>query len=364
RLRALGQMASGIAHDFNNALTPVLGFTELLLVSPGILDDKKKAVGYLEIIRTAAADAADIVTRLRECHRQNERSDVFVPVDLKKVVSQSILLTQPKWKDQAQANGVSIHVREQLEDVPAVAGEESGVREILTNLIFNAVDAMPNGGILTLRTHSDGEGACFEVSDTGTGMSEEVRARCLEPFFSTKAERGTGLGLAMVFGIVQRHKGKIDIQSELGKGTTFIVSLPRYAGDAMHDKTQNEMAANRPLNILVVDDEPQICDVISAYLGVDGHHVETASGGMSGLQRFLDGRFDLVITDQAMPGMSGDQMAVAIKQFSPEIPVILLSGFNSPGVNEPLPGISAMACKPITMFTLRETINKVVQSAA
>ena len=363
RLRALGQMASGIAHDFNNSLMPVMGFAELLLVSPGILDDKKKTTEYLETIRTAAKDAASIVARMREFYRTNEQGDVFAPVDVTRLAQQVVSLTRPKWKDQAQANGAEIRIVEELETVPRVMGDESALREVLMNLIFNAVDAMPGGGVIALRTRRDGTHAVIEVSDSGTGMSEEVRQRCMEPFFSTKGESGTGLGLAMVFGIVQRHEGNIDIQTQPGKGTTFVIRFPfdvAASGTASAATAQN---AQQPLHVLVVDDEPQVRKVLTAFLETEGHSVRTAEQGVEGLRCFLDGKFDLVITDKAMPGMSGDQMAVAIKQFAPRMPIVLLSGFNSGGADEQIPGIDVIANKPITLQALRETITKAMRAA-
>ena len=363
RLRALGQMASGNAHDFNNALMPVMGFAELLLVSPDALDDKKRARGYLEIIGTAAKDAASIVARLREFYRTNENSDVFAPVDLKRLAEQSIALTSPKWKDQAQANGGEIRVVGELSEVPPVAGDESALREVLTNLIFNAVDAMPGGGVITLRTRREAELVVLEVADTGAGMTREVRERCLEPFFSTKGERGTGLGLAMVFGIVQRHRGTIGIESQIGKGTTFLIRLPQGTASAASNGTGPDARPHRPLRVLLVDDEPQVRQVLAAFLETEGHTVQTADHGIDGLRKFMDGAFDLVITDKAMPGMSGDQMAVAIKQFSPKMPVVLLSGFHSASECEEIPGVNVTASKPITLPVLRETIGRAMKSA-
>jgi nitrogen-specific signal transduction histidine kinase len=363
RLRALGEMASGIAHDFNNALMPVLGFAELLLISPAILDDKKKTAEYIEFIRTAAKDAASIVARLREFYRSNDTADVFAPVDLKQLAKQAVALTRPKWKDQAQAHGIAIHVGEDLADVPPVEGDESALREVLTNLIFNAVDAMPQGGEIVVHTRCERERAVLEVADTGMGMTDEVRRRCLEPFFSTKGERGTGLGLAMVFGIVQRHKGNIQIESEPGQGTKFIVTLPPHKGGEQKANGASGASAERPVNVLIVDDEPQIREVLAAYLEMDGHAVQTANGGTSGLRCFMDGHFDLVITDRAMPGMSGEQMAIAIKKFSPKTPIMLLSGFNSAGEEETFPGVDVVAAKPITMPDLREKIGRALQAA-
>jgi len=364
RLRALGQMASGIAHDFNNSLMPVMGFAELLLARPDILDDRKKAAEYLGMIRTAAKDAASVVARLREFYRSQENTDAFVPVDLSQLARQAASLTQPKWKDQAQANGVAIRIVEELGQVPPISGDESALREVLTNLIFNAVDAMPGGGSLILRTRCESEKVIVEVADTGAGMTEEVRKRCLEPFFTTKGERGTGLGLAMVFGIVQRHGGTIDIQSQTGKGTTISARFPVQAPVAATLAVKTApLPSQSALRVLLVEDEPQVRQVLTAFLEIDGHQVQSADHGAGGLARFLEGEFDLVITDKAMPGMSGDQMAVEIKKISPKMPVVLLSGFNSAGESEKIPGVDVIASKPITMPALREAIRKALQTA-
>lgn len=357
RLRALGQMASGVAHDFNNALVPILGFSELLQLSPGILADREKALSYVGMIHTAAGDAAKVVSRLRQFYRKQEPGEAFGEVDVAKLVAQTITLTRPRWKEQAQADGVTIHVEPELGAVPPVLGDESELREVLTNLIFNAVDAMPADGMITVRTKQEDGFAKIEVSDTGTGMTEEVRKRCLDPFFSTKGERGTGLGLSMVFGIVQRHGGTIDIRSELGVGTTFIVSLPLQGAPAGPESVaKNGARVPRSLSVLVVDDEQQVRDFISAALEADGHRVEMANDGAAGLRCFRDGRFDMVVTDKAMPGMSGDQMASAMKLMKPGTPVILLTGFGQFLDKDELPGIDVLLSKPVGVEQLREAL--------
>ncbi len=356
-------MASGIAHDFNNALVPILGFSELLLLSPAVLADRQKTAKYLETIQTAAKDAASVVSRLREFYRPNKDDREFAPVSLKRLVEQSITLTKPKWKDQAQASGATIEIALELEPVPAVAGEESALREVLTNLIFNAVDAMPGGGTITLRTRRNGDFATLEVSDTGTGMSEETRTRCLEPFYSTKGERGTGLGLSMVFGIVQRHSGSLDLRSELGKGTTFIIKLPLQEPGAERDLEKPVRIAQRSLRVLVVDDEAPVRDTLAAVLATEGHEVELAHDGADGLRRFGAAKFDLVVTDKAMPGMSGDQMAATMKQVAPHVPIILLTGFGHFHEKSDFPGIDVLASKPIRIPNLREAIASAIHAA-
>jgi signal transduction histidine kinase/ActR/RegA family two-component response regulator len=361
RLRALGQMASGIAHDFNNALSPILGYSELLLDRPQQLEDHQKVTRYLQMINTGAKDAASVVRRLREFYRNREEDEVFLAVNLNDLIEQVIMLTQPKWKDQALANGITINLNTDLQNVPRVSGNDAELREVLTNLVFNGVDAMPEGGTLTVRTRPEGGQVLLEVSDTGTGMTEEVRQRCLDPFFTTKRERGTGLGLAMVYGIIQRHRGTMAIESELGRGTTFIIGLPVYAEQERSGKTEDPERPSRQLRVLAVDDEPAVLEVVTEYLSGDGHTVEAARGGVEALQKFHAGWFDVVITDQGMPEMTGEQLAAMIKRTAPEKPVILLTGFGDLILASGLKpsGVDLVVSKPPTLAALREALAKV-----
>ena len=362
RLRALGEMAGGIAHDFNNALSPILGYSELLLDRPDHLANKQKLTRYLQMINTSAKDAASVVRRLREFYRVREEDEIFLPVNLNHLVGQVIMLTQPKWKDQPLASGITINLELQLEDVPLISGNEAELREILTNLVFNAVDAMSEGGTLTVRTRHDEGYVVLEVGDSGTGMTEEVRQRCLEPFFTTKRELGTGLGLAMVYGIVQRHRGTLTIESELDRGATFIIHLPVHM-EQEAEKKSLEVAAvpARQLRILAVDDEPPVLEVVTAYLTADGHTVETANNGVEALQKFLGDSFDVLVTDQGMPEMAGGQLAAAIKQVAPDKPVILLTGFGdliSASGLKPA-GVDIIVSKPVSLAALRQALAKV-----
>jgi PAS domain S-box-containing protein len=369
RLHALGQMASGIAHDFNNALMAILGFSELLLTSPKTLEDREKVLHYLRTMNTAAKDASNVVKRLSEFYRNRDHGEVFPPVNVNKLVEQVVTLTQPKWKDQAQAAGVTIEVKTELAQVPMILGHDAELRECLTNLIFNAVDAMPNGGTLTLRTYLEDDQTVIAVTDTGTGMTDEVKKRCLEPFFSTKGQRGTGLGLAMVFGTLQRHQGTIDIQSEVGKGTTFLLKLPaqkQVEKPVVAAAEEGSTTLARSLNILVVDDEPLVRQVLFAYLTGDGHRVETANDGREALTKFGRGDFDLVLTDKSMPQMTGDALAVAIKQVAPKKPVVLVTGFGEimKASGQKPEGIDRILCKPVTRDSLRQTVAEVMAIAA
>lgn len=357
RLRAFNEMAGGIVHDFNNALMSVIGYSDLLLHDPESLDDKALVTDYLRTMNTAGRDAAHVVGRLREFYRPKEITDVFDSVALNDLIEQAVLLTQPKWREQALASGRTIDINLELEKIPPIAGNAAELRETLTNLIFNACDAMPRGGTITLRTRRSDEKVVFEVIDTGTGMSEEVRLRCLEPFFSTKGEQGTGLGLSMVFGIIKRHEGELAIESAPERGTTFRICFPSQIR-SFEAEAKQETIVVRPLRVLLVDDEPIARDVVTKYLQADDHEVVAANSAAEALRHFKADAFDLLVTDQAMPGMSGLQLAALIKDIKPTQPVILLTGFSDPALAEgELPaGIDAILQKPMSKLDLRGAV--------
>ena len=365
RLSALGQMAAGIAHDFNNTLMPILGFADVLLQNDAMLDDKAETRRCLEMLRTSAKDASSVVSRLREFYRPTDSEEEFPIVDLAKLVQQAVALTEPKWRGLTQARGITVDVQTNFKAYPIVAGDESALREVLTNLLFNAVDAMPQGGRVSVETSIENERAVVRVADTGTGMTETVRRRCLEPFFSTKGEHGTGLGLSMVYGIVERHRGQLEIKSAIGKGTTFIIRLP-LAQEVPAAQSNREVAAksNSALNVLVVDDEARSREVLMAYLQTDNHSVATASSGREALEKFRLRHFDLVLMDRAMPEMNGEQTARFIKQVNKNIPVILLTGFSGQiDADGAKPAaVDVVLNKPITLDALRHTIRKLVRA--
>ncbi|PZR75890.1 MAG: hypothetical protein DLM73_04125 [Chthoniobacterales bacterium] len=224
RLSAFGEMAGGVVHDFSNALMSVIGYSEMLLSNPEKRGDEATALEYLRIINTAGRDGAHIVSRLRDFYRPRGESDMFETLDLNEIISQSLALAKPRCAQ--RESRARIHFETDLDGSATIAGIGAELREVLTNLIFNAVDATPGEGVITLRTRQhDGE-VVLEVIDTGTGMSADVRQRCLEPFFTTKGDHGTGLGLAMVFGIIKRHQGTLEIDSEPGAGATFRIRFP------------------------------------------------------------------------------------------------------------------------------------------
>jgi len=361
RLRALGQMASGIAHDINNAISPVTLYTESLL-------EREKGISapgrsQLQVIQRAIGDVAQTVARMREFYRPREPQMVLARVNLNNLVQQVLDLTRVRWSDMPQERGVTITLAKDLaRPLPAVMGAESEIREALTNLVFNAVDAMPKGGTLTLRTHAEEGRVHVDVIDTGVGMDEDARRRCLEPFFTTKGERGTGLGLAMVYGMVQRHSADISIESELGKGTRVQLTFGAAVSDAPVQVAAS-MDVPTGLHLLLVDDDPVLLKSLRDALEADGHTIVTANGGREGITTFTEAHesqkhFSAVVTDLGMPYVDGRQVANAVKSISPTLPVILLTGWGQRLQAEgDLPAhVDLVLAKPPRLRELREAL--------
>ncbi|MGH8231783.1 MAG: ATP-binding protein, partial [Steroidobacteraceae bacterium] len=333
RLRALGQMASGIAHDINNAISPIGLYTESLLEREPDLSERARA--SLVIIQRVIEDVAGTVARMREFYRARETQSQLAPVEINRMIEQVVDLTRARWSDLPQRRGVVIDLRSLLApSLPKIMGVEGEIRDALTNLIFNAVDAMPEGGQLTLRSSLTAGGpVSVEVSDTGMGMDDEARARCIEPFYTTKGERGTGLGLPMVFGMVHRHGAELQIHSAPGKGTTVRLLFPQAAADAQVQAPP--IAATGPvgaLRLLLVDDDALLRKSMQDILQGDGHQVDTVDGGQRGIDTFgqalsSEHPYAAVITDLGMPHVDGRRVAEAVKRMSPATPVILLTGW-------------------------------------
>ena len=362
RLRALGQMASGIAHDINNALAPATLYTQSLLERDSSLSHEAK--GYLVVIQRAIEDVANTVARMKEFYRQREPQLAHTSVDLNHILEQVIDLTRARWSTMPQERGIVI--RTQIipaADVPVIVGAAGEIRDALTNLVLNAVDAMPQGGTLTLRTQSEPDQVQVEVTDTGIGMDETTRTRCLEPFFTTKGERGTGLGLAMVYGMLERHGGEIQIESKPGEGTSIRLIFPRAPTAAVGADGRGIFLApgpSRPLRILFVDDDPIMLKSMRDILEQDGHVVVVADGGQRGIEAFRAAHergegFAVVITDLGMPHVDGRTVAAAVKSAAPDVAVILLTGWGHRllAENDVPPGVDRVLSKPPKLAALR-----------
>ena len=362
RMRALGTMACGIAHDLNNGLTTILGYGDVLLNDRKKFPPGSQERKCLEEIVLAGSDNAKLVERLREFYRPSAPREHKESLDLNELVEQAIELTAPRWQTVANAGGGTIHIDKNLCEISPILGAPAELREVLTNLIFNAVDAMPNGGRLEFFTHQTGNNIRLTISDTGVGMTEETASKCLEPFFTTKGELGSGLGLAMSYGIIRRHGGSIGIESKPDQGSSFTISLPAFDEQNLSIDNPPETQTVERLRILVVDDHPIIQEIVSAYLAEDCHVVATASSASEALKKFQTDRFDLVITDHAMPETSGQELAARIKKIQPNEPIIMLTGF-ADLIKQPegdSPDVDFVLNKPARLDDLRKAIFEVM----
>lgn len=335
RLRALSQLASGVVHDISNTLVPIAAFTELILEAPDLLEDRVRILDYVRTMNMAADDARRILLRLRTLYRPYEERPVSGPVDLNRLAQEVLSLTEPRWKAEARARGVAIEAKMDLQVTQRASCSDADLREVLMNLIFNAVDAMPDGGSLRLSTHLKEPMCCLTVEDTGTGMSPDVLRNAMEPFFTTKGEKGTGMGLSIAAGIVEAHGGWLEIDSRPGEGTRVNILLPVYTENEGAEHVEHVASAlNRPLRVLVVDDSPSSLHVLNEYLALDHHVVETATDGEEGLQKARSGRFDVAIVDAALPKLSGLQMAEAVSREVPTCKIIVLTSLFT-GLTQP-----------------------------
>lgn len=379
RLRALGQMASGIAHDINNALSPAALYAQSLLERDQGLS--VQARDYLVIIQRAIEDVANTVSRMREFYRPREPQMTLAPVDLNHTLQQVLDLTRARWRDMPQERGTVIKMQTELDSaLPSIMGAEHEIRDALTNLILNAIDAMPGGGAVTLRSRIHSQPGAVredvasathvsvEVCDTGVGMTADVRNRCLEPFFTTKGERGTGLGLAMVFGMAQRHSGDVEIESEPEVGTTVRLIFP-VATTTTLEQRDAAVRSLPHLRILLVDDDPLLLESMHATLSQDGHGIVVAEGGQAGIDAFVAAEqttepFSVVITDLGMPNVDGRTVAAAVKAVAPAAPVVLLTGWGHRFREaDDLPEhVDRVLPKPPKLAELRATLAELVES--
>ena len=351
KLRSVGQMASGVAHDFNNVLAAIIGRVQLLRMKQerAALDPKDLGAS-LAIIERAALDGAETVRRIQEFSRDRGGHPELVRADLNNLVREAAEITRPRWKTQAEQNGVRVEVELHLDSVPQVPCVPSEIREVLTNFIFNAVDAMPQGGTITLATRSDDDGVCLSIADTGVGISPEIRERIFEPFFTTKGVKGSGLGLSIVFGIIERHGGRIRVEENEGGGTRFEIVLPTAQAN-LPEGIEEPMLAAESCRVLVGDDEANVRQTLVELLIALGNEVEEVGSGREILDRFEPGRFDVVFTDLGMPDMSGWEVAHDIRLRDRTIPIILVTGWgNQIGTREAEDrGVTRVLAKPFTV---------------
>jgi signal transduction histidine kinase/ActR/RegA family two-component response regulator len=356
RLRALGEMSGGVAHDFNNILGAILGRAQLLLEKVKNQDVKDG----IAIIEKAALDGAETVRRIQEFTRVRVDNRTFSALDINQVISDSIEFTRTRWKNETEAWGRPVEMQCDFGKIPQMMGDPSGLREVFTNLIINAVDAMPKGGTINISTSVDGDHVLIRVKDSGIGMSGEVQKRTFDPFFTTKGTRGSGLGLSICYGIVSRHDGDIKVNSEIGRGTTFTIRLPLgLPGETPAERKEMQQSEIRA-RILVVDDDEMMRAVLTDILIQSGCHVDEVAFGREGIELFNQDEYDMVLTDLGLEDMSGWDVAMKVKGRSPSTPVALITGWGMQLSEEETHsrGVDFVVSKPFRLEELRSIINK------
>lgn len=362
RLELLGRMTMGVAHDFNNLLTTVLGHAELLRADLDALGAGPDATGHLRSLDHAASDGAALVRKIQQYIR-NEAAERTEPVELHTLAEEVLMLTRPYWHNEPRRRGIAITVERDLAEVPPVLGTPTELREVVVNLVLNAVQAMPTGGTLSLRTTApDARSVCVEVADTGVGMDARVQRRIFEPLYTTKGSSGTGMGLTVSQGIVQEHGGRIEIESAPGRGSRFRLVFPLAPEAAAPEAAPSAPAARTDAagaRVLVVDDEPMVRTVTSKLLRMRGHVVTEADGGPAALALLGDdGPFDIVVTDLSMPEMSGRELATIVRARFPALPVILLTGDTDAETDGH--DVDAVVKKPYPLDLLDDTVRRLV----
>jgi PAS domain S-box-containing protein len=323
KLTALGHLAGGISHDFNNLLQAILGYAQLMRQK---LQDVEFVERSLKVVEAAALDGTETVRRIQTFARLRPEEE-FVAVDVNKIVRDMIALTRPRWEEKISHDSLPLELRLDLGTVEPIRGRPARLTELLTNLFLNALDAMPEGGTLTIATRKERDDVTIMVKDTGIGMSEQVRKRVFEPFFSTKGEAGSGLGLSMAYSIARRHDGDLSVESEPGHGATFTLRLPITGERAANGAPLSAPLVRRQGRVLLVDDEPNVLSALCELLKSAGHTVTPAPSGAAGLAAYAPGRFDMVLTNLGMAGMNGWKLAERLRAADRAIPILFITGW-------------------------------------
>jgi CheY-like chemotaxis protein/anti-sigma regulatory factor (Ser/Thr protein kinase) len=339
-----------------------MGFTDLMLQIPQKIEDKEAVRGYLRQIERAANHATETVRRMRHFYRPREDARIRA-INLNRIVEEAVSLTQPQWKQGAQARGTMIELHSDLSDLPKISGNRSELYEVVTNLILNAVDAIQGKGTISLKTYEQAGQVVLEVTDSGHGMTEDILNKCLDPFFSTKGDSGSGLGLAIVNGIMEFHQGSIEIHSQKAQGTKCLLFFPKdQCKDKEHQVSQVVTQMQTSFRVLIVEDESQQRQLLRDFFEASGFVVGVAKNGREGLQLFDASQYDLVITDRAMPDINGDVFAQEVKKRSPDTPVIMLTGFGDlmEASSERPEGIALLLSKPVSLQRLRQAVQEIM----
>ncbi len=354
RLSAVGEMATGIAHNFNNTLFVALGFCDVMLARQDLDVEMRTSI---ERIRTCSRDAANTVRRLQTMSHGRASKEQMGPTDPRRVIRELVEMTEPRCRQLAEQRDIEVEICMELEPTPPVHATDSDLREILTNMIFNSIDAMREDGAITIWTSTRGDQVFIAVSDDGIGMDEATQKRVFEPFFTTKDSIGSGFGLSMCWSIAHYLGGEIRVESEPGEGSTFTLRLP-IAREPVPAPEPDPRPSTQRARILVIDDDPQVLETIRVLVEVMGHEVSDYNVPEEAIEKIGQDSFDLVITDLSMPGLGGEEVILELRRRRPDMPVVVLTGLGK-GVQldeRVAETISAVLSKPISLDRLRSSI--------
>ena len=266
--------------------------------------------------------------RIQEFSRKRADDKDFTQADINELLENVLEFTSVRWQNESESKGIKITIQKEFSPLPPIRGSASELREVFTNLINNALDAMPQGGSIRIKTFTEYSHISIRIADTGIGIPEDKRTRIFDPFFTTKGVKSTGLGMSISYGIINRHQGTIAVDSIEGEGTTFTIKLPIIEGSLGKKETMATMPrGEQKARILVVDDEDEIRQLLSDILASEDHDVKLASDGTQAMELFKRNDFDMVFTDLGMPGMSGWEVAKAIKGINRKVPVAIIAGW-------------------------------------
>ncbi|MCA1604038.1 MAG: response regulator, partial [Acidobacteria bacterium] len=360
KMAALGELSFGVAHNVNNTLTGILGRAQLLLRTR----DTEKINSGIEMIIKSAEDGAHIIRRIQDFARK-QPSRRFQRVSVATLMKDVCEMSRPRWE--SRVDGPQIRMALVTDCTASVMGDAVELREVLVNMIYNAIDAMPSGGEIRMGSQETNGRVVLTIADSGIGMTPEVKSRLFDPFFTTKGKGGTGMGMAVSFGIIRRHNGSIDVESEPGRGTTFRISLPvaeASAADAEADLAKADPSSvGERMQVLVVDDETAVREVLREALEAEGCEVYVAESGEVALNIYdaRRGRLDVVFTDIGMPEMSGWELASEIRKRSEKMPLAIVSGWADAISCDARQAIKAdwVVSKPFDIATIAGIANEV-----
>jgi len=329
KLKSLGIITAGISHEFNNILAVIMGTAESLEES---FKDEQELKNGLNTIIKASDDGAEIVKRMLAFAKAGECTSNYILADINYLIGQAIDFTMPRWKNTAQSKGICNDIDTNgMKEIPKALCRPSELTDVFINIMNNALDAMPDGGRISFSTDRDENTVSVSVSDTGKGMPEDVKKKIFDPFFTTRRPLGTGLGMSCVYSIIKSHGGKIEVESEVGEGTTINLNIPIRKNTVQRIVVSPEPdreVATRKLRILIVDDNEDVCVIMNSFLTRDGHTVRTLNNGIEAIELTRIEDFDLVLCDLAMPGLTGYDVIKVLNKLDRRPKVGLITGWN------------------------------------